>query len=328
MRIAIIGAGLAGLIAARQLNNSATIRLFEKSRGFGGRLATRYADPYQFDHGAQHFTAKTPEFQACIQSWLEAGIIAQWKARFVEMERDTIIARRRWGDDFPHYVAVPKMNVIGKYLAQGLDVQTSCLVKTLQKHANQWRLFGEQGEELGVYDWVICAAPAPQAAELMPDIFAHKAALLQTKLSGCFATMLGFEKPLPLDWDAALVKQADISWISVNSSKPLRDTAYSLVVHATNMWAEVYMEDASEAVHAHQLQEISAVIGQDVRQAQHRVTHRWRYANSAKQTGPQAYIDEEHRLIACGDWCIHGRVEAAYLSGKAAADHFATVIKP
>jgi renalase len=323
LNIAIIGAGLAGLTAARKLGPHATVRVFEKSRGLGGRLATRYADPYQFDHGTQHFTAKTPEFQAGIESWLQAGIIAQWNARFVEMERSSIIARRRWDDEFPHYVGAPKMNVIGKHVAQGLDVQTSCRVETIQKQGQQWQLLNEQGEDLGHYDWVICAAPAQQAADLMPDMFAHKAALAQAPLLGCFATMLGFKQPLPLDWDAALIKQADISWISVNSAKPARETDFSLVVHATNAWAEAHMEDAPEAAQAHQLQEISDVIGHDVHKAEHIVTHRWRYANIGKQTGPQAYIDDANQLIACGDWCIHGRVEAAFLSGKAAADHFA-----
>ncbi len=50
--------------------------------------------------------------------------------------------------------------------------------------------------------------------------------------------MLGYEQPLELDFDAALVKGFDISWISVNSSKPSRDNNYTLLVHSTNKWAQ------------------------------------------------------------------------------------------
>ena len=61
MKIAIIGAGIAGLTCAHMLKKYNPI-IFEKSRGIGGRLATRYSDQYQFDHGAQYFTVKDKEF--------------------------------------------------------------------------------------------------------------------------------------------------------------------------------------------------------------------------------------------------------------------------
>ena len=61
--IAIIGAGIAGITLARQLQGSAKVSVFEKSRGFGGRMATRRHGSYQFDHGAQFFTARSKQFQ-------------------------------------------------------------------------------------------------------------------------------------------------------------------------------------------------------------------------------------------------------------------------
>ncbi len=66
MHIAIIGTGLSGLTVAGLLKSAANITLFEKSCGVGGRMATRYAEPYSFDYGAQFFTAKTRPFQAFI----------------------------------------------------------------------------------------------------------------------------------------------------------------------------------------------------------------------------------------------------------------------
>ena len=74
-KIAIIGAGLSGLTAAHFLRDDADITIFEKSRSVGGRMSTRRAEPYFFDHGAQYFTAKTKPFQAFIQPLLDQDII-------------------------------------------------------------------------------------------------------------------------------------------------------------------------------------------------------------------------------------------------------------
>ena len=50
--IAIIGAELSGLSLASFLKDHAAISIFEKARGVGGRMSTRYTDDFQFDHGA------------------------------------------------------------------------------------------------------------------------------------------------------------------------------------------------------------------------------------------------------------------------------------
>ena len=319
VKIAIIGAGLTELTAARELAGKVNVTLFEKSRGLGGRLATRYAEPYQFDHGAQYFTAKSEAFQQFLSPLVADGVVARWDARFAELERGKIIDQRQWSVDFPHYVGVPKMNAIGKVLAEGVNIKRGCRVEKMQRTANAWELFDDSGKGCGEYDWVICTAPAQQSAELLPESFAHYKRVMNTKLVGCYAVILGFTKPLNLPFDAASVKGADISWISVNSSKPGREeTSTSLQVHATNAYAEAHMEDDIERVAAHLHCEISEIIGHDVIAAEHKAIHRWRYANIDKQQGDAALVDDEQQLIACGDWCIHGRVESAYLSGLAA----------
>jgi len=59
--IAIIGAGISGLSLANMLKDIANVKVFEKSRGFGGRVATRYSEDFEFDHGAQFFTIKASD---------------------------------------------------------------------------------------------------------------------------------------------------------------------------------------------------------------------------------------------------------------------------
>jgi predicted NAD/FAD-dependent oxidoreductase len=319
-KIAIIGAGMSGLTLAHRLKDVAEVVLFEKSRGVGGRMATRYAEPFEFDHGAQFFTAKTLAFQQFLQPLLQQGVIARWDARFVEFERHHVAHRRKWEANYPHYVGTPRMNSVAKYLAQDLSVCLNTRITQLIYQNHGWQIIDEKGEHLGTYDWVITATPAEQSAVLLPSLFSHSAALLSKEMMACFSLMLGFKHALNLDWDAALVKDADISWISVNSSKPGRKNVFTLLVNSSNAWAEQHLNLEHEIVQRHLCDITSNTIGHDVTQAHHMALHRWRYANTGHHTPASALmIDREHKLAACGDWLAQGRVEAAFSSGYALA---------
>ncbi|MEM8697472.1 MAG: FAD-dependent oxidoreductase [Pseudomonadota bacterium] len=319
-RIAIAGAGLAGLTLANALRDQAEIVLFEKARGVGGRMATRYADPWQFDHGAQFFTAQTERFRAFLAPMIEAGIVARWDARFAEFIGADRTAQWQWNAERPHYVGAPKMNALAKYTAEGLDVRLATRIGSVRRDGEDWTLADADGGALGRYDWFVSTAPAPQSAALLPSGFAAGDTVDTAPMRACFALMLGFDDDLSFDWDAAHVGEADISWMSVNSAKPGRDTAPSLLVHSTNAWADAHKDDDRDAVIAHLIAEASRVSSHDLGTAAHVALHRWLYANLPRRDGPAALIDPERRLAACGDWCIHGRVEAAFTSAMALAD--------
>ncbi len=313
--IAIIGAGLAGLVVARGLSGSHDVSVFEKSRGVGGRMATRRVDPYEFDHGAQFFTARTNAFREYLQPLVDTGIIADWQAAFVEMRNGDITADRRWGAEYPHYVGVPGMNAVGKALASGLNIRLDTTVGSLARQGQLWRLSDDNGAALGEFDWVIVTAPAAQSAQLLADT--DLAPSTEVAMHACFALLLGCNEPLDLPWQAALVRDADISWISVNSSKPGRPAATSLVVHSTNAWANAHIDDDIETVRQHLCEVVSTVAGIDAAGAAHCSVHRWRYANVDRQRGDRFAIDPRRTLAVCGDWFVRGRVEAAFSSANA-----------
>lgn len=318
-RVAVIGAGLAGLVVARQLQGHHAVTVFEKSRGYGGRMATRYEDGFEFDHGAQFFTARTADFRRYLQPLIERGVVANWPARFAELQRSEIVAERDWDDEFPHYVGAPRMNDIGKSLAQGLDVRCNTRVSGLVREAGRWRLDAEDGSELGSFDWVILAMPAAQAAALAPEQSQLSQLASTVEMKACLALMLGFDMPLTLPWQAALVRNADISWISVNSSKPRRADRFSLVVHSTNAFAEANFDCDVDELVARLLRETGEVIGERVDNAAVCRLQRWRYANADSRDGADFLVDETQQLAACGDWFRRGRVEAAFTSGSGLA---------
>ncbi|MDJ0831876.1 MAG: FAD-dependent oxidoreductase [Gammaproteobacteria bacterium] len=312
-RIAIIGAGIAGLTAAHRLQAQADVQLFEKSWRAGGRVSTRHKQ-YAFDHGAQHFYVKTAAFREFLTPFIEQGLIRRWDARFVEFDGNTIVARRQWGEGFPHYVASPGMTDFGQTLARGLKIQYQTRVTAIVEHDHGWRLLSDE-TPVGDFDWVIMALPAPQVAALMPACFSYAQQVSNTSMQACYSLMLGFPAPIALDFDAALVRNTDISWISVNSSKPGRPEDFTLLVHSTNRWADDHLELAREAVIEHLSAELARVIQLDIATAEHVGLHRWLYANIGRQQGPSSLVDQTHKLAAVGDWCISGRVESAFTSG-------------
>lgn len=314
MKIAIIGAGISGLTTAINLDKNYEITLFEKSRGAGGRICTRYTDSYNFDHGAQFFTARSPEFKEFLKPLINSGVIDNWKARLIEVRDNVIINRQQWNNDLPHYVGVPSMSSIGKYLSKNLNIKLNTEV-SIQKSLEGWKVVDSDGEVFGHYDWVISSIPAEQSLQLLPDYFSHHDALKQKKMLGCYSLMLGFDEALDLDWDAAQLTGTDISWIAVNSSKPGRPDDYSLLVHSTNEWAEEHLDDNVDAVKAYLHTQVAEIIGQNVYSAHHIDLHRWRYANIPKQDNNTLFIDSESKLAACGDWCKKGRIEEAFRSG-------------
>ena len=314
MKIAIIGAGISGLTTAINLDKNYEITLFEKSRGAGGRICTRYTDSYNFDHGAQFFTARSPEFKEFLKPLINSGVIDNWKARLIEVRDNVIINRQQWNNDLPHYVGVPSMSSIGKYLSKNLDIKLNTEV-SIQKSVEMWKVVGSDGEVFGHYDWVISTIPAEQSLKLLPDYFSHYDALKQKKMLSCYSLMLGFDEALDLDWDAAQLTGTDISWIAVNSSKPGRPDDYSLLVHSTNDWAEEHLDDDVDTVKAYLCSQVAEIIGQNVYSAHHIDLHRWRYANIPKQDNKTLFIDSESKLAACGDWCKKGRIEEAFRSG-------------
>ena len=320
MKIAIIGAGLSGLTLASRLSGVHDVVVLEKARGPGGRMSTRRAAPYAFDHGAQYFTAETECFQSFLSNLEGLGLIAKWP-------RDIVLTGGARMSAKPKYVAKPGMNAICKHLAETVRVQTQIHVETLSKGAEGWRVSAQDGDARGPFDWVISTAPAEQSAALLPETFSGRAALSAVEMQACFALMLGFEQPLDLDWQALKSGTPPIGWMATNSDKPGRSDPFALLIQSDNAWAEAHLENDPEQIIAALFAAGSALAGVDLSAANHRVLHRWRYASTAKPAGVPFLMDQDQQLAACGDWCPGSKIEAAFLSANALADEILSLPK-
>lgn len=312
-KIAIIGAGLSGLSAAHLLKDHAEITVFEKARGVSGRMSTRRAGAYCFDHGAQYFTVRTQSFQNFIEPLIRLNIIKRWSPNYVKFSDDKIIETENWANEAPRYVGVPGMNQINKYLAEELNVPVNTRIVSLQRQ-DTWQLSDEHGQIYRDFDWVISTAPSPQTAALFPRAWKYHAAVKAIKMRACFCLMLGFSENLPLEFQAAHVTDADLSWIAVNSDKPGREDCFTLVVHSSEDYAQAHIDDDQASVMAHLIAETSRITGQDVTIADYKTIHRWRYAKNAECETHPVFLDQDLKLGACGSWCALDRVEGAFTS--------------
>lgn len=319
IKIAVIGAGLAGLSLAHLLRECVDITVFEKARGVSGRMSTRRADCYQFDHGAQYFTIRDKGFRQFLQPLKEQGLIQPWHARYIKFDGTNAVETKNWAKEDPRYVGVPAMNAIAKAFSDGLDIRLNTCIVSVQKQ-NDWQLKDSEGTCYDGFDWVISTAPAPQTADLLPVNFVHHSAIKAIEMQGSLALMLGFAEALPLDFEAAHVMNSDISWIAVNSAKPQRAADFTMVVHSSADYADQHIDGDRQAAMQHLCRETSLIIGHDVGQAAHMSLHAWRYAKNATIPDWAVYCDTDMRLAACGDWCEGGRVEGAFIAAQNLAE--------
>lgn len=318
-KIAIIGAGFAGLSIAHLLKNAAEITLFDKARGVGGRMATRRSDHYVFDHGAQYFTARTEAFQNFIRPLMKENIITPWHASYAKIRDSNIIESRSWKHDLPRYIGINGMNKVAKYLAKSFSVHLRTTITSLDHHG-QWQLMDANAQRHGPFDLVIMTLPAPQASALLPTTFQYYRDIQPVKMLGCYALMLGFAKKIPLAFEAAHVIDSDLSWIAVNSSKIKIPDPFTLIVHSSSDYAEKNLTTDDHTVLKHMLETTHKTIGHDLEGADCKILQRWRYASNTEPSSQAAFFDPKLKLGVCGDWCFGGRVEGAFSSAHSLAN--------
>ena len=332
--VAIVGAGISGLFAARTLQDHGTnVKVFEKSRGVGGRMATRRAEgETTFDFGAQYFTARDPRFIRYVDSWFEQGIVARWPDRQLGAAQKIVVLKngvQSESDSEDRFVAVPTMNSICKHLAEHLEIQTQTRIARIDRFDDGVKLVGESEESLGTYDRLIISAPAAQSAELLADFPVLANQISKLEMSPCWAVMASFAKPVTDQWVGAFLHDSFLSWAARNNTKPGRHCdAEQLILHACPEWTAENWERSSIEVANAMLEEFWLVAGIRPQATLHLQVHRWKYAKPVNAAAVPCFMDKSAAVTCCGDWAGGSRVEGAFLSGMSAAGRVLGVLEP
>ncbi len=321
MKVAIVGAGISGLACAERLKAAGCqVELFEKSRGPSGRMSTRHGDDWQCDHGAQYFTARSPEFQAEVERWSAAGVAAAWSPRmrvFGKRPQPSRETTQRW-------VGAPRMTAPAAWLARGFELRLEHTVFELRREGEGWRVVStEQGVAPERFDAVLLSVPAPQSVPLLAQHAPQLSALAASaRMRGSWALLLRSATPIAVPFDAAFINEGPLRWVARDSSKPGRPPGNTWLLHGEAEWSERHLETSPEEVKELLLEAWAGwVRSVDARLPPCESTlHRWRYADTEPPLGRAAVFDRELRLGLCGDWLSSGRVEGAWTSGRALAD--------
>jgi renalase len=316
MKVAIVGAGVAGLAAARELTDRGhTVRVYESGKEPGGRVATRVLTSVElpkglsgelaFDYGAQYFTVRDERFAEVVRAWERARVVAKWTGRIVSFDGTG------WEDvaeGTDRYVGIPGMGRICEVMAEGLDVGYGRKVDLLPPL-------------LSTYDRVILAMPPAQAAPLVSHLPRLPGRLEGVRMRPSFAVMAAFDERVQARFDAAFVNGSPLGWVARNSSKPKRNWKIDTwVLHATTAWTEAHRSDEPDRVGAFLMEAFEDLVPAGLPRAFYAAVHRWRPATADPPLAVGAIHDPGTRITLCGDWCAGFRIEDAFLSGIAAAE--------
>lgn len=317
-RIAIIGAGMTGLTCADRLANAgAQPVIFEKSRGIGGRMATRRAGEageLSFDHGAQYIRSRQGGFSDLLDRLEKEGSVGLWNAK----RRDTSDP-----DDRPLYVGTPAMNSLLRPLASELDIRLNTHISSILAGGDGWLLSDDNGN-LETFDRVVVTVPAIQARNLLSRETEIVEAISKVEIWPCWSLMIALESPVECDFDQWRYVSSEIGWLARNSSKPERGSAECWVVHARPEWSidnlEREKEDVCEELSAMFKRLMSEATGLEIPAVIYAAAHRWRYAQTGKALAAPFAASSDGTLLVGGDWTLGARVECAYESGTAMAE--------
>ena len=316
LRVGIVGAGMAGLTAARILEDQGhDVVVVDKARGAGGRMSTRRQDALRFDHRAQYFTARDPRFLRHVLAWWERGLVEPWEGRIAVIENGKTGSH---ASEERRFVAVPGMNAICAEIAGELaDCRFGWELDRAEHRNGRWQLESATGDRLET-DRLLMTAPPPQADRLL-GLDAVTEAVVGVEMQPCWALMLVLDRPLLDEYDAAFVNQGPLSWLAGQSSRPGRPADHCWVVHANPAWSARHLEAPPETVRNKLFQALRDLPGAASFEILDCVPHRWRFALAERPMDNGALWFEDLRLALAGDWCNGSRVEGAFLSGAAAA---------
>ncbi|MEZ0539682.1 NAD(P)/FAD-dependent oxidoreductase [Fibrella arboris] len=312
----ILGAGLSGLTTAHELTRLGhTVLIYDKGRGVGGRMATRRLTDGRADHGAQYFSARSPDFAAFTQRWQHAGVVSDWH---IEQSDPASFQHAR-------FIGADGMSAIAKYLATDLQVQTGKRAVSVKQVPQGWAVTFDDGQTIAA-DSLLITLPAPQALALWQEsgldlADADKAALEAIHYEPCLAVMLQLSQPsnVPTPGGLKLPPGTPVAWIADNQQKGISPAVTTVTLHASHSYSQQHVDDT----------DLNALIPELVAAAADYISpetiidqqiHRWRYSNATERySEPFLAASTPAPLLFGGDGFGPGNIEGAFLSGLAMA---------
>lgn len=313
MRVVVVGAGIAGLMAGQSLSNSGhDVVVVDKGRSPGGRIATRRIDDATLDHGAQFFTVRDSLFESHVSEWIASGVVTEWCRGF-----DTTAQNN---DGYPRYRGVHGMTDIAKHLAQGLDVRCNTLAFSIARGAtSKWQLKIDDGSVLDA-DAIIVTCPLPQAYVLLvtADIELPES-MLRTEYDRTICLLAVLNQSSAVTKPGGLQHPDEtFSFIADNTIKGI-SSAVALTMHANPQFSLEHWDTSTDDVQRLLLERAIPWIG-DATVITSQIK-KWRLATPLT-IWPERYWAND-MIVLAGDAFGGPKIEGAVLSGLSAANYLA-----
>ncbi len=282
-KVAIIGAGITGLTVADRLAEAGTETvIFDKSRGIGGRLATRRAGDKRFNHGAPQLHVTSADFQ----NWL-AGLGI------------TVVGGAA--------TATNGMSRLLRPLADRFDIQHGVEITSVSVSGGAYQLATGETALPGTYRAVILTLPAPQAAKLAAEVAPY---LSQVRMVPIWTLLVGFDAPVSLrpdavtpPFDKAIAQGSGTDW----------------VLHCTPDASRETLERSKSEMAEGLFDALRAQAG-PLPDPSYLAAHRWRYAYADAPLGRPFAGSPSDGLLIGGDWALGPRAKDGWTSGRAMAE--------
>lgn len=291
---AVVGAGAAGLAAARVLRAAGhVVTVFDKGRKVGGRMALRETAQGAFDHG-------TPCFHADLLASAASAHITPWPSQAAGS-----------------FTGVPTMQQLAQHWASGFEVRLSQHVERLTPAGSRWHVGLRDAPTTLAFDAVVITVPQPQLAPLLPDT-ELPTVLSRISYDPCWTLLwTPSATPLPPTPYASGIDHAALHTLIREDLKPARSGPPRYVIHARADWSRQWLESPAEVVAAMLQQQAAAWLG-IAPDAHHLAVHRWRYAQVQQALGA-AQCTLAPGLHYASDGCLGDGIRGAIASGEAAA---------
>lgn len=326
--VLIVGAGVAGLTCAQTLKHAGREPVvLEKSRGVGGRCATRRVEGQPVDHGLSFLHGTDPAFLAEIDRTEGATPLPGWPKKL--SGTGTPCQPEAFHAHEQRVAFEEGVNVFAKHLSHELDIRRESRVVSIEPSRPGFKIETKSGEIYLASD-VVVTAPTEQTRELLtsvadepPDLRAAQSLLSMVGSESCLTLLAGYslDASMPI-WDMCYPEDSEILLLMSHDSTKRRDKRFHVVVYqCKSRWSRRNLEgDRASWIRAI-LDEASRLIGPWAARPVWNQTHRWRYARveqaSALSSPMLVPFPGGGRIGLAGEiFATGGGVQAAWISGR------------
>ena len=305
-KVTIIGAGAAGLTCARQLiENGFKVSIFDKSRGTGGRIATRRIENGLFNHGA----SRIPDFRYC-------NSLPENLKKLLE----TAVELRVLIPQDNYYTSFASMKTFITYLSEGLEIKKNTEITSVKRINLGVELSLKNSNKIQVKDsFLILSIPQPQVLNLLNSDFPEISKLIQpAKMFSSVSGLFAFDKALSLK--KSHIENSSIYGFHENSRVGQNLNLDCWTIHSKKNYGKTLSQFDKNQIKNHLLNEFERLASIDFPQPRYAEGHRWLYGFTEKALNENYVFNEPDKIGICGDWCRGNTVLDALISGTSLAN--------